>query len=62
MECLTKKVKGCKLLTILQKNSILDVSQGSEYASGLQELFYHGSKRDTGECWHAELIIVFTPN
>ena len=36
-------------MTIFAKHSILDVWQGSEYASGLLKLFRRGSKRDTRE-------------
>ena len=61
MECFTKIVKCFWLLTIFAIDSMLDVWQGSEYASGLLNLFYSGLKRDTLE-WllHAKLIIVFT--
>ena len=47
--CLTKKVTDFQLLTIFAKHSTLDVSQGSEYASGLLKLFCCGSERDTQE-------------
>ena len=36
-------------MTIFTNYSILDIRQGSEYASGLFELLCHGSKRDTSE-------------
>ena len=43
--------------------SILDIGQGSEYASGLLKLFCPDSKRDTQEyLLYIKLIIVFTPN
>ena len=38
MEHFAKTVIGCKPLTTLKKNSILDVVQGSEYASMYQNL------------------------
>ena len=47
--CLTKKVIDFQPLTIFAKHSTLDVSQGSEYASGLLKLFCCGSERDTQE-------------
>ena len=49
MECLIKKtVFSCGLF--LQKNYILNVSQGSECASGILKLFSsHGAKRHTVE-------------
>ena len=51
------------LLTIITKHSILDVWQGSEYASGLFKLFCHHSKRDTQESQiYANVMIVWTPN
>ena len=49
MKCFTKKVKSFSLLTIFAKHSILDIWQGSEYASGLLKLFSQISKRDTLE-------------
>ena len=50
-----------QLLTIFAKQSILDVRQGSKYASGLPKLFCPGSKRDTQEyLLQYKLIIVFT--
>ena len=47
MECLIKKTAfSCGLF--LQKNYILNVSQGSECASGILKLFSsHGAKRHT---------------
>ena len=52
-----------QLLSIFAKQSILDVWQGSEYASRLLKLFCPGSKRDTQKCLlYIKLIIVFTPN
>ena len=36
-------------MTISAKHSILDISQGSDYASGLLKLLCCGSKRDTPE-------------
>ena len=39
-------------MTIFGKHFILDVWQGSEYASGLFKLFCRGSKRDTQEGWY----------
>ena len=39
MKCLTKKVNSFYPMTIFAKNSILDASQCSEYASGLLKLF-----------------------
>ena len=48
---------------IFTKNSILDVSHGSEYTFGLLKLFCCGSPRDTWDCLiYAKLIIVFTPH
>ena len=46
-------------MNIFAKHSILDVWEGSEYASGLLKLFCHDSKRqrDAGM-----FDIVFTPN
>ena len=38
MKCLTKKVKGFSHWPFSQKNFILDIWQGSEYASGLFKL------------------------
>ena len=50
-------------MTIFAKQSILDVWQGSEYASGLLKLFCPGSRKDTQECLlYIKLIIVFTPH
>ena len=54
-------------MTTFAKHSILDVSQGSEYASRLLKLFYCGYKRDAQERWYmpnsaAITIIVFLPN
>ena len=50
-------------MTIFAKQSILDVWQGFEYASGFLKLFYPDPKRDTQECLlYIKLIIVFTPN
>ena len=50
-----------QLLTIFAKHSILDVWQGSEYASGLLKLFCPGFKKDTREyLLYIKLIIVFT--
>ena len=39
-------------LTIFTKHSILDIWQGSEYASGLLKLLCRDSKRDTREGWY----------
>ena len=49
MESLTKKVNGFQTLTIFAKHSILDVGQGSEYASGLLKLLCRGTKKDIWE-------------
>ena len=50
-------------MTIFAKQSILDVLQGSEYASGLLKLFCPGFKRDTQESLlYIKLIILFTSN
>ena len=63
MEYFAKKVSSFYLLTIFAKHSILDVWQGSEYASGLLKLFCYVSKRNTQECLiYAKLNIVFTLN
>ena len=40
MECFSKIVKGCLSLTIFAKCSILDVWQGSEYATDTGKLFW----------------------
>ena len=40
LELFLKLVSGFQLLTIFAKSSILDVWQGSEYASGLMGLWY----------------------
>ena len=52
MEYLMKKVNNFYSFTIFAKNSILDIWQGSEYASELPKLFCSGSKRDTEEYWY----------
>ena len=44
MKCLTKKLKDFQPLTIFAKNFILDILQGSEYASGLLKLTSRSSK------------------
>ena len=51
-------------LTIFAKNYILDIWQGSDYASGLIKLTCHGSKicGYMGRLIYAKLIIAFTPN
>ena len=49
-------------MTVFTKHSISDVWQGSECASVLLTLFFHGSKRDTRELLiYAKLIMVFAP-
>ena len=50
--CLTKKVNRFKSLTIFTKQSILEVWQGSGYASGSFKLFCRGFNRDTREGWY----------
>ena len=53
MECLTKKKTAFSCGLFLQKNYILNVSQGSECASGILKLFSsHGAKRHTVENWY----------
>ena len=49
IECLTKNVNRFKPLTIFSKQPILDVWQGSGYASGSLKLFYRGFKRDSNK-------------
>ena len=50
-------------LTTFAKYSILDVWQGSKYASGLLKLICNGSKRvKMGRFIYAKLFKVFTPN
>ena len=41
MKRFAKIVNGYKLLTIFTKRSILDVWQGSEYASGIDDLSFY---------------------
>ena len=41
MECFAKIIISKKQLTIFAKRPILDVLQGSEYASGCLNLFFH---------------------
>ena len=55
---LKQKVNGFYLLTISAKHSILDVWQGSDYASGLFKLFCCGSKRDTPKNWYMPNIYI----
>ena len=45
-------------MTISAKHSILDIWQGSDYASGLLKLFCCGSKRDTPENWYMTNIYI----
>ena len=45
-------------MTISVKHSILDVWQGSDYASGLLKLLCCGSKRDTPENWYMPNIYI----
>ena len=49
IESVTKKVSSFYSLTTFAKHSILDVSQGAEYASGLLKLLCRGSKKYVGE-------------
>ena len=50
--CLTKKVGRLKPLTIFIKQSVWDVWQGSGYAFGSLQLFFHDFQRDTREDWY----------
>ena len=49
MECFTKLVYSFSSLTIFTKHAMLDVWQGSDYDSGLLQLFCCDSKRDKWE-------------
>ena len=53
MECLIKKKQLLAVDYFYKKNYILNVSQGSECASGILKLFSsHGAKRYTVENWY----------
>ena len=60
MECLTQKLMAFTHL-FSKKHSILDASQGSEYASGLLKLFFPASKRNARkvDICHTDYIIHF---
>ena len=63
MECFTKLVYSFSSLTIFTKHAMLDVWQGSDYDSGLLQLFCCDSKRDKWEhLIYAKLIKILTPN